>query len=103
MSLSTVVTHSTTDLLILDKIRKELISINKIFTNFQFNTTIVVPYFSNLPNPADAQTNFYWVENSQGTKWLPWNLGGTYYPKGLYYSNGTAWSHMDTPYQATQQ
>lgn len=24
------------------------------------------------------------VENSQGTAWLPYNLGGTYYPKGWY-------------------
>jgi hypothetical protein len=42
------------------------------------------------------------VSNSQGTSWLPGPLGGTYYPKGLYYSNGTSWEYIDTPYQATQ-
>lgn len=31
------------------------------------------------------------VRESQGTKWLPWSLGGTYYPAGLYYYNGTEW------------
>jgi hypothetical protein len=31
------------------------------------------------------------VENSQGTAWLPWTLGGTYYPQGTYYWDGSKW------------
>ncbi len=32
-----------------------------------------------------------YVENSQGTRWLPGILGGTYYPAGWYVWNGTNW------------
>jgi hypothetical protein len=48
---------------------------------------------------------FYWCENSQGTSWLPGSLGGTYYPKGVYYcanSVGPILQYIETPYQATQ-
>lgn len=31
------------------------------------------------------------VKNSQGTKWLPGSLGGTYYPSGFYEYSGTQW------------
>ncbi len=62
----------------------------------------VVPNYDGLPNPATVTGKFYWVENSQGTAWLPWSLGGTYYPKGLYYSNGISWIVTDAPYQASQ-
>jgi len=31
------------------------------------------------------------VENAQGTKWLPWTIGGVYYPQGTYYFNGSVW------------
>lgn len=52
-----------------------------------------------LLTPENNQ--LYYCINSQGTKWLPGNLGGTYYPKGLYfYSN--AWHYAELPYQATQ-
>jgi hypothetical protein len=44
---------------------------------------------------------FYWCEASQGTKWLPFSVGGTYYPLGMYYSNGVTWEYSETPYQAT--
>lgn len=50
----------------------------------------------NVPNM------FYWCSSSQGTSWLPGPLGGTYYNSGLYYSNGTTWEYMNSPYQATQ-
>jgi hypothetical protein len=66
------------------------------------NDIIVVINYSALPNPTTVATKFYWVSNSQGTQWLPGSLGGTYYPKGLYYSNGVSWEYMETPYQATQ-
>lgn len=57
--------------------------------------------YSDLP-PANLNVaEYYWVIASQGTAWLPGSMGGTYYPKGLYFSNGTTWSHMDTPVQAS--
>lgn len=31
------------------------------------------------------------VENPEGTAWLPWTLGGTYFPEGTYYWDGTIW------------
>jgi hypothetical protein len=31
------------------------------------------------------------VENSQGTSWLPYTIGGTYYPKGWYIWDGAQW------------
>lgn len=62
----------------------------------------VVDNYSLLPAPIDASQDFYWVSNSQGTSWLPGSLGGSYYPKGLYFSNGVSWEYLETPYQATQ-
>ena len=62
----------------------------------------VVPNFSALPTAPSVPGEFYWVEESQGTQWLPGALGGTYYNAGLYYSNGIEWTYMETPYQATQ-
>jgi hypothetical protein len=32
-----------------------------------------------------------YVNSSQGTKWLPFTLGGTYYPQGWYVWNGSIW------------
>lgn len=61
-----------------------------------------VANYSALPAPASVVNEYYWVLASQGTAWLPGSMGGTYYPLGLYYSNGTTWSHMATPVQATQ-
>lgn len=45
---------------------------------------------------------FAWVEAAQGTAWLPGTMGGTYYPLGLYHSNGTDWIFTPSPSQATQ-
>jgi hypothetical protein len=61
----------------------------------------VVDYYSDLPPANTVPYEFYWVNNSQGTAWLPGSLGGTYYPAGLYYSNGVNWEYIDVPYQAT--
>jgi hypothetical protein len=60
-----------------------------------------VANYAALPAPNIAVGEYYWVLASQGTYWLPGNLGGTYYPLGLYFSNGAVWSHMETPVQAT--
>jgi len=62
----------------------------------------VVANYSALPSAAAAIGLFYWASSSQGTKWLPGSIGGTYYPNGLYYSNGTSWEYFESPYQATQ-
>lgn len=51
---------------------------------------------------ADHNGAFAWVDASQGTAWLPGTLGGTYYPLGLYHSNGTDWTFTPSPAQATQ-
>lgn len=62
----------------------------------------VVENYSSLPDPTTVIGEFYWVSNSQGTKWLPGSLGGTYYNNGMYYSNGGNWEFLNVPYQATQ-
>lgn len=62
----------------------------------------VVANYSALPDPTTVGGKFYWVSNSQGTRWLPGSLGGTYYSAGMYYSNGVSWEFLDVPYQATQ-
>ena len=64
--------------------------------------TGVVANYSALPSVAAAADLFYFVENSQGTYWLPGKLGGTYYPAGIYYSNGVTWFYAESPYQASQ-
>lgn len=64
--------------------------------------TGVVANYSALPAAAAAADEFYFVESPQGTAWLPGSLGGTYYPAGLYYSNGVTWFYAESPYQATQ-
>jgi len=65
-------------------------------------TTDSVANFAALP-PAADETGFIWfVENAQGTQWLPGNLGGNYYPRGAYYSNGTEWIFQNSAAEATQ-
>lgn len=51
---------------------------------------------------ATHNGDFAWVEAAQGTAWLPGTMGGTYYPLGLYHSNGTDWVFTPSPSQATQ-
>lgn len=64
---------------------------------------IIVNTYSDLPSPSEAVNKFYITEQSQGTKWLPGTIGGTFYSKGIYYSNGIEWVYAgDIPYQATQ-
>lgn len=67
------------------------------------NITTVANYSALLAIGASNVPNmFYWCSSAQGTSWLPGPLGGTYYNSGLYYSNGTSWEYMNSPYQATQ-
>lgn len=65
------------------------------------NITVVSTY-SNLPPVVSSNGQFFWVENSEGTQWLPGSLGGTYYPRGMYYSNGIVYEYTESPYQANQ-
>jgi hypothetical protein len=59
--------------------------------------------YSALPTPATHAGEYVAVENSQGTQWLPGTLGGTYYPKGFYYSDGSIWIFSgELPINATQ-
>jgi hypothetical protein len=62
----------------------------------------VVANYAALPDPTTVTASFYWCSASQGTAWLPGSLGGSYYNSGLYYSNGTSWEYMSSPYQAKQ-
>ena len=62
----------------------------------------VVQNYSALPDPTTVAGQFYWAEESQGTKWLPAGLGGTFYNSGMYYSDGTQWTYQETPFQASQ-
>ena len=57
--------------------------------------------YSALPDPTTVPNKYYWAEETQGTKWLPLSVGGTFYNSGLYYSNGVDWQHAETPFQAT--
>jgi len=58
--------------------------------------------YSALPPPLSEEGFIWFVENSEGTAWLPGNLGGNYYPKGAYYSNGVEWIFQNSAAQATQ-
>ena len=62
----------------------------------------VVTNYSALPSAASVPDTFWYVENSQGTKWLPGSLGGTYYTNGVYYSTGSTWIYQEMPNQASQ-
>lgn len=73
-------------------------------TNIDISFVRTIPNvntYNDLPSPVSHINQLYWVNNSIGTKWLPGTLGGSYYPKGLYYSEGTSWEWRKSPYQAT--
>lgn len=63
---------------------------------------IEVANYSALPAANTVPGKLYAVLASQGTAWLPGSWGGTYYGKGLYYSDGAVWTFTETPYNATQ-
>lgn len=66
-------------------------------------TIPVATNYAALPLPATAVNKYYNVINSQGTAWLPGSLGGTYYAKGIYYSDGLTWEYVgEFPFQADQ-
>jgi len=55
------------------------------------NITQRVGQFDDLADGTDIGDLAY-VEESQGTAWLPLSMGGTYYPAGWYVWDGTVWS-----------
>jgi len=78
--------------------------LDEALNNISIGTFInVVSSYSELPIVSSVPSSFYFCTNSQGTKWLPGDIGGTYYPKGIYYSNGISWSYVESPYQSTQE
>jgi len=62
----------------------------------------VVANYSALPPPATVTGKFYWAAASQGIPYTPDWIGGAYYQKGMYYSNGVTWEYTPVPFQATQ-
>ena len=67
-----------------------------------YSAVTSVANYSALPDPTTVPGEMYIAENEQGTAWLPGSLGGTYYPEGMYYSNGVKWIYQKSAYQATQ-
>ena len=67
---------------------------------------VVANNFTDLSTnyPAALYTNQYAeVINGESAGWFPGWLGGTYYSKGFYKSNGTTWEYIGSfPYQASQ-
>ena len=51
----------------------------------------VLNYSDLLSTVTPSMGEFAYVQNEQGTKWLPGTIGGTYYASGLYYYTGTTW------------
>lgn len=60
-----------------------------------------VDTFAELPDSTSYVGQLFWVNSSTGTAWLPGSMGGSYRPKGLYYSTGADWEWRKSPYQAT--
>ena len=58
--------------------------------------------YSALPNATTVPYQIWIVQNPEGTQWLPGSLGGTYYPEGVYVSDGVKWIYHKDAYQATQ-
>ena len=58
---------------------------------------------ADLPDPVPLLGSLYGVLTSTGSKWIPSWVGGTFCPKGFYYSDGAQWIYMgEFPTQATQ-
>lgn len=72
----------------------------------QLPDTLVPKYvelYADLPDPTTVVDSVYVVLTSSGSKWLPGVLGGTFYSKGFYFSDGVEWNFLgDFPFQATQ-
>lgn len=85
----------------------EIIEINKQLDNLS-SVGITIKHnvlnYNELSNLATLEVgDFAYVQESQGTKWLPGSLGGTYYNRGIYYYDGVSWKTTEIPYQANLQ
>ncbi len=56
------------------------------FLTIQANYTALTTAFPTAPTMSLA-----YVQNSQGTAWLPGNMGGSFYSKGTYLFDGASW------------
>lgn len=56
------------------------------YLTVQANYTDLITAFPTAPTMSLA-----YVQNSQGTAWLPGNMGGTFYSKGTYLFDGANW------------
>jgi len=72
------------------------------FNSMGIYALVTVANYSALPDPTTVPGHMYICVSSQGTAWLPGSLGGTYYPEGFYYSDGTQWIYSTTAYNASQ-
>jgi hypothetical protein len=61
-----------------------------------------VANYAVLPAANTVPNELWYCINSQGTKWLPGSLGGTYYSNGWYFSDGLNWTWQETAFQASQ-
>ena len=61
-----------------------------------------VANYAALPAANTVPNELWYCINSQGTKWLPGSLGGTYYSNGWYFSDGLNWTWQETAFQASQ-
>ncbi len=77
--------------------RNDVIDIKKYLNGPFFPKGTAINYSDLLvkfPNPSTF--DFVYVENAQGTVWLPGSIGGTYYSEGMYYWNGSEWTDDDS-------
>lgn len=75
------------------------------YTDYALGVDVTIPHFNTFADLPSANLHVgkvYYVTTATGTWWLPSSLGGTYYPKGLYYSDGISWETTPTPWASTQ-
>lgn len=64
---------------------------------------VTVPTYSSLPSPATVTNKYYRTLVGENSSWRPAWLGGTYYPEGIYFSDGSTWDYVgEFPYQEDQ-
>jgi hypothetical protein len=75
-----------------------VVKLDDLFAQFERVDT-----YADLPDPTLHTDEYYHVVNSQGSAFWPGWIGGTFYSKGFYYSDGSAWEFIgEVPYQASQ-
>lgn len=99
---------SDVNLVLLNKIRRLECRVCDLIAKVNTGGTSAVPYngvvegYSLLPDYNLHEEEVWLVLNSEGTKWLPGSIGGTFYSKGYYYGSSTGWMFVgEVPHQAT--